>query len=122
MDLIVSRGSIFFWKDLPMAFKEIHCVLAPDGWAYVGGGFGSQKIKESIIREMSTRNQGSDQFQQLVRPAALLYAPAGDPLVDAPALQHPRSCSTVKRRCQDLRSRSTEKIRQRKRCWLSHCG
>ena len=64
MDLAVSRGSIFFWEDLAMAFCEIRRVLAPDGWAYVGGGFGSRELKASIIREMSARNQGDDQFRR----------------------------------------------------------
>lgn len=33
-DLIVSRGSVFFWNDLPVAFKEIARVLAPGGQAW----------------------------------------------------------------------------------------
>jgi ubiquinone/menaquinone biosynthesis C-methylase UbiE len=64
MDLAVSRGSIFFWENLTTALCEIHRVLAPNGWAYVGGGFGSKELKASIIREMKARNQGSDQFRQ----------------------------------------------------------
>ena len=67
VNLVVSRGSVFFWEDLTKAFREIHRVLAPDGWAYIGGGFGSRKLKESIEREMSSRNQGSDQFRNKVR-------------------------------------------------------
>lgn len=66
MNLAVSRGSVFFWDDLTAAFCEIHRVLAPNGWAYIGGGFGSRDLKASIIREMSARNQGSDQFRKQV--------------------------------------------------------
>ncbi len=67
VNLAVSRGSIFFWEDLPQAFREIHRVLAPDGWAYIGGGFGSRELKESIESEMSSRNQGGDDFCARVR-------------------------------------------------------
>lgn len=66
IDLVVSRGSIFFWEDLAQAFREIHRVLTPDGRAYVGGGFGTRQLKESIEREMKHRNRGSDQFQERV--------------------------------------------------------
>ena len=67
VNLAVSRGSIFFWEDLPKAFLEIHRVLAPDGWAYIGGGFGSRELKEAIEREMTSRNQGGDDFCAKVR-------------------------------------------------------
>lgn len=67
IDLAVSRGSIFFWEDLPSALTEIHRVLTPDGWAYIGGGFGSKGVTESIVLEMKKRNQGSDEFRDRVR-------------------------------------------------------
>lgn len=38
-ELILSRGSIPFWKDLASAFREIFRVLAPGGQAMVGCGF-----------------------------------------------------------------------------------
>lgn len=47
-DLVFSRGSMFFWKDLPTAFREICRVLKPGGSAYVGGGFGSDEVKEKF--------------------------------------------------------------------------
>jgi ubiquinone/menaquinone biosynthesis C-methylase UbiE len=62
VNLAVSRGSIFFWEDLPQALLEVHRVLAPDGWAYIGGGFGSREIKAAIAHEMTSRNQGNDEF------------------------------------------------------------
>lgn len=49
-DLAISRGSIFFWEDLVQAFREIHRVLTPGGLAYLGGGFGSAKLKQTISR------------------------------------------------------------------------
>jgi ubiquinone/menaquinone biosynthesis C-methylase UbiE len=44
-DIIVSRGSIFFWDDRPRAFREIYRVLKPGGVAFCGGGMGSEKIR-----------------------------------------------------------------------------
>jgi SAM-dependent methyltransferase len=55
VDLVVSRGSWFFWDDLGCAFKEIHRVLAPGGQACIGGGFGNARLKEEIHRTMSQR-------------------------------------------------------------------
>ena len=55
-DLIVSRGSMFFWKDLKGAFAEILRVLAPGGATYIGGGFGSLELKDQVIREMAKVN------------------------------------------------------------------
>ncbi len=67
VDLAVSRGSIFFWEDLPRAFSEIRRVLSPGGAAYIGGGFGSKKIREAIVEEMKSRNRGEDKFGARVR-------------------------------------------------------
>ncbi|AKB16966.1 MULTISPECIES: class I SAM-dependent methyltransferase [unclassified Methanosarcina] len=50
--LIVSRGSVFFWKDLPVAFREISRVLAPGGQAWIGGGFGTKELKLKISEKM----------------------------------------------------------------------
>jgi len=66
VDLIISRGSIFFWNDLPQAF-QIYRVLAPGGKTFIGGGFGSLALKESIRTQMAERNQGRDQFGQKMR-------------------------------------------------------
>ena len=55
-DLIVSRGSIFFWDDLVKAFNEILRVLKPGGKTYIGGGFGSTELKEVIFKEMAKKN------------------------------------------------------------------
>jgi len=40
VDLVVSRGSIFFWKDRPSGVREVHRVLRPGGKAMLGGGLG----------------------------------------------------------------------------------
>ncbi|QSZ26881.1 class I SAM-dependent methyltransferase [Aceticella autotrophica] len=57
INLVISRGSIFFWHDLPKAFKEIYRILTPDGMAYIGGGFGTAKLKEQVATNMKKRNK-----------------------------------------------------------------
>jgi len=48
INLVISRGSIPFWKDPAKALKEIYRVLAPGGKAYVGGGRGTPEVKAQI--------------------------------------------------------------------------
>lgn len=52
-DLIVSRGSMPFWEDQRAAFLGIYRLLAPGGWAYVGGGLGTKELGESIKEQMA---------------------------------------------------------------------
>ncbi len=42
VDLVVSRGSIFFWKDPPRGLREVYRVLRPGARAMIGGGFGTR--------------------------------------------------------------------------------
>ena len=39
-DLIISRGSFIFWRNISKAFREIYRVLKPGGVAFIGGGMG----------------------------------------------------------------------------------
>ncbi len=55
-DLIISRGSIFFWDNLANAFNEILRVLKPGGQTYIGGGFGNSQLRATIFKKMSQRN------------------------------------------------------------------
>ena len=48
VDLVVSRGSVSFWDDLPTAFGEIHRILRPGGQAYIGGGLGDPKTRAQV--------------------------------------------------------------------------
>lgn len=51
IDIVISRGSVFFWKDLDAAFKEIYRILKPNGFLLIGGGYGIS-TPESIISDI----------------------------------------------------------------------
>ncbi|RDU24255.1 class I SAM-dependent methyltransferase [Anaerosacchariphilus polymeriproducens] len=51
-DLVISRGSLFFWEDKLKAMNEIFRVLKPGGCAYIGGGFGTKELKKIITSKM----------------------------------------------------------------------
>ncbi len=62
VDLVVSRGSIFFWRDPIQGVREVYRILRPGGRAMIGGGLGSaypkwarkefmRRRRESIARE-----------------------------------------------------------------------
>lgn len=55
VDLVISRGSLFFWEDKAKAFAEIYRVLAPGGQAYVGGGMGTGELFDKIKEQMDQR-------------------------------------------------------------------
>ena len=57
VDLVISRGSLPFWKDPVKAFKEIDRILAPGGQAYVGGGRGTPEIREQIAAHRAALGQ-----------------------------------------------------------------
>jgi ubiquinone/menaquinone biosynthesis C-methylase UbiE len=59
-DLVISRGSVFFWNDLKAAFLEILRVLKPSRLAYIGGGFGSKELKERAREALIRRCQGQN--------------------------------------------------------------
>ncbi|MCK4591397.1 MAG: class I SAM-dependent methyltransferase, partial [Candidatus Latescibacteria bacterium] len=54
VDLIVSRGSIFFWEDKPKGLREVYRILKPGGIALVGGGAGRYlpaRERERFVRK-----------------------------------------------------------------------
>jgi ubiquinone/menaquinone biosynthesis C-methylase UbiE len=54
-NLAISRGSYHFWEDLPAAFREILRVLKPGGIAYIGGGYGSARIRDEVLASRKER-------------------------------------------------------------------
>ena len=63
-DLIVSRGSMFFWDDIHTAFREIYRVLKPGGKTCIGGGFGNKELRDAISAEMIRRNPDWKEFNR----------------------------------------------------------
>lgn len=76
VDLLVSRGSIFFWDDPAKGLQEVCRVLRPGGQAYIGGGAGSGYPKDAVEKLIGGRkdNLQSDEaekwrrFVELRRP------------------------------------------------------
>lgn len=69
--LIVSRGSVFFWEDQVKGFNEVYRVLAPDGMAFIGGGFATRELMEDIGRQMKDIYPGWEgHLAEKIGPAA----------------------------------------------------
>lgn len=56
IQLVISRGSVPFWQDKTLAYKEIYRVLSPGGAAYIGGGFGNEVLKDRITELMKEKD------------------------------------------------------------------
>ena len=57
LNLVISRGSVFFWEDQIRAFQEIYRILAPGGLTFIGGGFGSVELKKTVDDKMTARQK-----------------------------------------------------------------
>jgi len=76
VDLVVSRGSIFFWEDPVKGLQEVYRVLRPGGKAYLGGGAGSGYpawAAEKLIQDRKEKMHGEEaekwkRFVELRRP------------------------------------------------------
>ena len=55
VDLVVSRGSVFFWDDPAKGLQEVYRVLRPGGKAYIGGGAGSGYPKSAVEKLIQGR-------------------------------------------------------------------
>lgn len=54
VNLVVSRGSVPFWKNHVKVFREVNEVLARGGRAFIGGGL-TENIPEQVRRELGER-------------------------------------------------------------------
>lgn len=76
VDLVISRGSIFFWENPAAGVREVRRVLRPGGKAMLGGGLGStypQWARRSFIRRRreGVRKRGPEavrRFREARRP------------------------------------------------------
>ena len=59
INLVISRGSLWFWEDKKKSFEEIYRVLTDGGIAYIGCGFGDEKTKNEVYEKM-TEIDGED--------------------------------------------------------------
>ena len=57
VDLVVSRGSIFFWDDPVKGLQEVHRVLRPGGKAMIGGGAGSGYPEVAVKELIASRKK-----------------------------------------------------------------
>ncbi len=55
VNLVISRGSIPFWKDKNKALREIYRVLVPGGAACVVAGRGTPEMQARLKEEMTRR-------------------------------------------------------------------
>lgn len=52
INLVISRGSLWFWEDKKKSLKEVYRVLKKDGIAYIGCGFGNEKVQKEVYEKM----------------------------------------------------------------------
>ena len=73
INLVVSRGSIFFWSDPPKGLREVYRILRPDCRALIGGGFGSSYpawAHEEFFKRLyeDLRAQGQEAVRKFEEP------------------------------------------------------
>ena len=75
VDVIVSRGSFFFWQDRAEGLRRLYRLLHPGGMAMIGGGLGSKYpawAREKFIRrqrERMTDPTEREKFREARSPA-----------------------------------------------------
>lgn len=85
-DLIVSRGSIFFWEDRPKGLREAYRILKPGGVAFIGGGLsryvsegerrGFIKARMAALKDEESRREwmrlrSPQYFREILRQAGI---------------------------------------------------
>jgi SAM-dependent methyltransferase len=48
VDLVICRGALFFWEEVPQMLTEFYRVVRPGGLVMAGGGFGAETPDELI--------------------------------------------------------------------------
>lgn len=81
VELVSSRGSIFFWQDPPQGLSEVYRILAPGARALIGGGFGSSYPSwayEEFMRRgrVHLEAQGEDAVREWDEPRSPEWLPA----------------------------------------------
>jgi ubiquinone/menaquinone biosynthesis C-methylase UbiE len=71
-ELVVSRGSAFFWDDPPAGLREVCRVLRPGATAMIGGGLGEgypQWARQEFTRRrhQSVRSRGPEAYAEFKR-------------------------------------------------------
>jgi ubiquinone/menaquinone biosynthesis C-methylase UbiE len=68
VELIVSRGSIYFWDDKIKGLHEVYRVLKPGGFACIGGGMGStalaNRINQQLKEDTNWQLQKNERFRK----------------------------------------------------------
>jgi SAM-dependent methyltransferase len=80
-DFIMSRGSIWFWKEPEKGLQEIYRILKPGGVAIVGGGLGRYlpasmraRLQDALKQGLIQRNEKRpdlEEFKAIVEKADL---------------------------------------------------
>ncbi len=80
-DFIMSRGSIWFWKEPEKGLQEIYRILKPGGVAFVGGGLGRYlpasmraRLQDALKQGLIQRNEKRpdlEEFKAIVEKADL---------------------------------------------------
>ena len=73
VDVVISRGSFFFWKDKASGLREIHRVLRPGSKAMIGGGLGS-RYPEWARQEFIRRQRHSQRDMSEEEKKAFAFA------------------------------------------------
>lgn len=52
VDLVISRGSVPFWEDLPTTFREFRRILRPGGQGFIWGGVHTREIQKGVTNRL----------------------------------------------------------------------